>query len=113
MQMKLVAQHLSEEAIIASVKNWKTVDALGASDMRSVSEDNGDDSSEVMVPELNKVLRNVNEVVTLLEQRTNTEHLQLLHVVNIKQCVLRKCSYWCEQTASSPLSWVSVVLFCL
>jgi hypothetical protein len=64
-----VAQHLSEEKdIAASVKNGKTADELGASDTGSDSEDNGDDSCEVVVPKLSKVLENIKEVMTWLEQ---------------------------------------------
>jgi hypothetical protein len=60
-------QNLSEEDTAASVKNRKTTEELGTSDRRSNSEDNGDDSCEVMVPKLSKVLQNINEVMTWLE----------------------------------------------
>jgi hypothetical protein len=60
-------QHLSEEDIAASVKNGKTTDELGASDTGSDSEGNGDDSCEVVVPKLSKVLENINEVMTWLD----------------------------------------------
>jgi hypothetical protein len=72
-----VAQHLSQEDIAASVTNGKTTDELGASDTGSNSEDNGDYSCEVVVPKLSKVLENINEVMTWLEQ-TDSEHLHLL-----------------------------------
>jgi hypothetical protein len=84
-----IARRLIEEDIAASVKNGKTTDELGASDTRSDSEDNGDDSCEVMVPKLNKVLENINEVMTWLEQQTDSEYLHLLHLVNIKKYVLK------------------------
>jgi hypothetical protein len=90
----LVMQHLSEEDITASVKNGKTTDELGASD----SEDNSDDSCEVVVPKLSKVLENINEAMTWLEQQTYSEHLRLLHLVNIKQYVLIKRSHHFRQT---------------
>jgi hypothetical protein len=83
-----VAQHLNEDDIAASVKDGKTTDRLGASDTGSDSEDNGDYTCEVMVPKLSKVLENINEVMTWLEQQTDSEHLHLLHLVNIKQYVL-------------------------
>jgi hypothetical protein len=86
-------QHLSEEDIAASVKNVKTTDKLETSDTGSDSEDNGVDSCEVVIPELSKVLENVNEVMTWLEQQTDREHLHLLHLVNIKQYVLKKRSH--------------------
>jgi hypothetical protein len=63
-----IVQHLSEEDIAASVKNGKTTDELGASDTGSNSEDNGDDSCEVVIPKLSKVLENINEEMTWLEQ---------------------------------------------
>jgi hypothetical protein len=47
------------------------------------SEDNGGDSCEVVVPKLSKVLENINKVMTWLEQQTDSEHLHLLHLVNI------------------------------
>jgi hypothetical protein len=46
------------------VKNWKAADILGASDTGSDAENNSDDSCEVVVPKLNKMLENVNEVMT-------------------------------------------------
>jgi mevalonate kinase len=46
-------------------------------------------SCEVAVPKFSKVLKNINEVVTWLEQQTDSEHLHLLHLVNIKQYVLK------------------------
>jgi hypothetical protein len=63
-----LTQHLSEEDIATSVKNGKTTDELGASDTGSDSEDNSDDSCEVVEPKLSKVLENINEVMTWLEQ---------------------------------------------
>jgi hypothetical protein len=66
------------------VKNGKTTDELGASDTGSDSAGNGNDSCEVVVPKLSKVLENINEVMTWLEQQTDSEHLHLLHLVNIK-----------------------------
>jgi hypothetical protein len=93
-----VVQHLNEEDIAASVKNEKTTDELGASDIGSDSEDNGDDSCEVVVPKLSKVLENINGVMTWLEQQTDSEHLHLLHLVNIKQYVLKKRSHQFLQT---------------
>jgi hypothetical protein len=95
----LVVQHLSEEDIAASVRNGKTTDKLGAIDAGSVLEDNGDDSCEVVVPKLSKVLGNINEVMAWLEQQTDSERLHLLHLVNIKQYVLKKCSHQFRQTA--------------
>jgi hypothetical protein len=56
----LVEQHLSYENIAASVKCGKTTDELGASD----SENSHNDSCEIVVTELNKILENVNEVMT-------------------------------------------------
>jgi hypothetical protein len=56
-----VTQHLSEEDIAASVNNGKTAEELGASDTGSDSEGNGNDSCEVVVPKLSKVLENINE----------------------------------------------------
>jgi hypothetical protein len=43
-----------------------------------------------MVPKLSKVLENMNEVMTWLEQQTDSENLHMLHLVNIKQYVLKK-----------------------
>jgi hypothetical protein len=68
-----VEKHFSEEDIAASVKNGKTTDKLGASDTGSDSEDNGGDSCEVVVPKLSKVLENINEVMTWLEQQTDSD----------------------------------------
>jgi hypothetical protein len=56
----LIVQHLSE----ACVKNWKAADRLGASDTGSDAENNSDDSCEVVGPKLNKMLENVNEMMT-------------------------------------------------
>jgi L-lactate utilization protein LutC len=39
-----------------------------------------------------KVVENVTEVMTWLEQQADSGHLHLLHVINIKQYVLEKCS---------------------
>jgi tRNA/tmRNA/rRNA uracil-C5-methylase (TrmA/RlmC/RlmD family) len=64
---------------------------LGASVTGSYSENNADDSCEVVVPKLNKMIENINEMMTGLEQQTDSEHLHLLHVANIKQYVL-KCT---------------------
>jgi hypothetical protein len=58
-----VSQHLSEEDIAASMKNGKTTEELGASGTGSDSEDNGDNSCEVVVPKLGKMLENINEVM--------------------------------------------------
>jgi hypothetical protein len=52
-----------------------------------------------MVPKLSKVLENMNEVMTWLEQQTDSENLHLLHLVNIKQYVLKKRSHQFRQTA--------------
>jgi hypothetical protein len=41
----------------------QTTDKLGASDIRSDSENNGNDSCEVVVPKLSKVLENISEVI--------------------------------------------------
>jgi hypothetical protein len=63
----LVVQHLGEEDITSSVKSGKTADEFGAYDTGSDSEnssDDSDDSSETAVPKLNKVLENINEVMT-------------------------------------------------
>jgi hypothetical protein len=84
-----VSQHLSEEDIATSMKNGKTTDELGASDIGSDPEDNGDDSCEMVVPKLSKVLENINEVMTWLEQQTDSEHLHLLHLDNTEQYVLK------------------------
>jgi hypothetical protein len=46
-----------------------------------------------MVPELSKALENNNELMTWLEQQTDCKHLHLLHLANIKQYVLKKCSH--------------------
>jgi hypothetical protein len=86
-------QHLSEEDIATSEKNGKTTDALGPRDTGGYSEVNGDDSYEVVVPELSKDIENINEEMSCLEQQTNSEHHHLLYLVNIKQCVLKKCSH--------------------
>jgi hypothetical protein len=94
----LVARHFSEEDIATPVKNGKTTDRLGASDTGSDSEGNGCDSCKVMVPKLSKVLENINEVMTWLAQQTDSEQLYLLHLVNIMQYVLRKCSHQFQQT---------------
>jgi hypothetical protein len=48
-------QHCSEGAVTASVKNGKADDELGAGDTGSDSENNTDDSCEVMVLKLSKV----------------------------------------------------------
>jgi hypothetical protein len=52
---------------VASVKN-----VHAASD--TVTWDNDYDCCKVVVPTLNKVLENFNEVVTLLEHQTDTQH---------------------------------------
>jgi hypothetical protein len=93
-----VTQHLSEEAIATSVKNGKKTGGLGANDTRIDSENNGDDSCEVVVPKLSKVLENINEVMTRLEQQTDSEHLHLLHLVNIKKYVLKEYNHQFLQT---------------
>jgi hypothetical protein len=59
---------LSEEDIATSLKNVKTTDEIGASDTESDSEDNGDDCLEVVARKFSKVLENINEVMTWLEQ---------------------------------------------
>jgi hypothetical protein len=89
----LVTQHLGKEDTVSSMKNGKTTDALGTSDTGSDSENNGDDSCEVSVPKLRKLIENINEVMIWLEQQTDSEHFHLLHVLNIKQYVLKKCSH--------------------
>jgi hypothetical protein len=94
----LITQHLSEDDIAASVKNGKTTDELRTSDTGSDSEDTADYSCEVVIPKLSKVLENINEVMTWLGQQTDSEHLHLLHLVNIKQYALRKCSLHFRQT---------------
>jgi hypothetical protein len=50
-----VAQHLTKEDIAASVRNGKATDELGASDIGNDSEDNGDNSCEVVVQKLSKI----------------------------------------------------------
>jgi hypothetical protein len=92
-----VAQHLSEENIAASMKNGKATDELATSGTGSDSEDNGDDSCEVVVSKLRKVLENINEVTTWLGQETDSEHLLLPHLVNIRQYVLIECSHQFRQ----------------
>jgi hypothetical protein len=72
------------------VKNVKTTDKPENSDTGRDSEDNGHDPCEVVIPELSKVLVNIKEVMTWFEQQTDSEHLHLLHLVNIKQYVLKK-----------------------
>jgi hypothetical protein len=86
-------QHLSEKDTVASVKNGKTNDEHRVSDIRSGSKDKGDDSCEVVIPKLSKELQNINEVMTWLKQQTDNEHFHLLHLVNIKQYVLKKFSH--------------------
>jgi hypothetical protein len=86
-------QHLSEKDIAGFVQNGKTTVELEANDTGSDLEDSGDDSCAVVVPKLSKVLQNINELMTWVEQQTDSEHLHLLHPANIKQCVLRKCSH--------------------
>jgi hypothetical protein len=72
------------------VKNGNTADEFEASDTGSDSENNADDSYEVTVPKLCKILENIIEVMTWLEQQTDNEHLDVLLLVNIKQCFLKK-----------------------
>jgi hypothetical protein len=72
------------------VKNWKGADTLGASDTGSDAENNSDDSCEAVVPKLNKMLENVNEVMTRLEQQTDSEHLPVLHLASVKQYDLKR-----------------------
>jgi hypothetical protein len=66
------SQHLGKEGIASSVKDGNKTDELGASDSGSDSEYNGDDSCEVLVPKLSKVLEIINEVMTWLEQQTDS-----------------------------------------
>jgi hypothetical protein len=94
----LIIQHLSDEKIAASVKNGETTDEPQASDTGSDSEQNGSDSCDVVVPKLSEVLENINEVMTQLEKQTDSELLYLLHLVNIEQYVLKKCSHQFQQT---------------
>jgi hypothetical protein len=47
-------------------------------------------SCEVVVPNLSKILENINEVKRWLEEECDSEHLHLLHLINIKQYVLKK-----------------------
>jgi hypothetical protein len=67
------------------VKNEKENDKHGASDAQSDSENNSDDSSDAVVPTMSKMPENINEVIIWLGQQTHSEHLHLLHLVNIKQ----------------------------
>jgi hypothetical protein len=78
--------YLNEEDLRASVKIGKTTDGIGASDSK-----NNDHSCEVVVPKLSTVC-NVNEVMTCLKYHTVNEHLHLLHMINIKHYVLKRCS---------------------
>lgn len=73
-------QHLMEESITA-VKNRKTTSDLEASEV--TQKNSSDDSREVSVPKLSKVLKNVNKVMISLEQQTKSEHLYSLHLANI------------------------------
>jgi hypothetical protein len=57
----------------------KTANGLGASN----SENNSDYSCEVVVPKMSKGLENMTEVMTWLEQQTDSEHLHLLNLINI------------------------------
>jgi hypothetical protein len=45
-----------------------------------------------VIPKLSKVLENMNDVMTWLEQQTDDEHLRLLNLASIKQCILKKSS---------------------
>jgi hypothetical protein len=76
----------------------KTQCELRVSNIGSDSEDNSDESCEVVVPKLSKVLENIKEVMTWLDQQTNGKHLHLLHFVNIKQYVLKTHSHQFQQT---------------
>jgi hypothetical protein len=54
-----VTQYLIEGDIAASVKSWKTTHEHGVSDAGSNSENNTDDSFELAVPRLDKMIENI------------------------------------------------------
>jgi hypothetical protein len=56
---KLRLQSISVKKISVSLRNRKTTDEVGASDTKSDSEDNGDDSWEIVVLKLNEMLENI------------------------------------------------------
>jgi hypothetical protein len=89
----LVIQYLSEKDVKASVQNGRTTNELGTSDTGSHPRNSTDGTYEVVVPKLSGVVKYVNEVMTWLEQQTDSELLHLLHVANIKHYALRKCSH--------------------
>jgi hypothetical protein len=95
-----ICEYLNEYNTAASVKNGKTTNKLQASDKESDSEDNCDDPCEVVVPKLNKMLENINKVMTRLEEQTDSEHIHLLHLVNITQYVPKKHNNHFQQTTS-------------
>jgi hypothetical protein len=47
----------------------------------------------VVVTKLSEVLENINEVMTWLEGQPDNEYLDLLHLVNINQYVLKNFSH--------------------
>lgn len=64
------------------MQNGKTTNELGTSDTGSHPRNNTDDMCEAfeeVVPKLSRVLGNINEVVTWLEQQIGSELLHLLH----------------------------------
>jgi hypothetical protein len=60
---------IGEEDIAASAKSRKIRDKLGASGTGSDSENNCDDSCEVVVPKLSEVLENMNDDMVRREWR--------------------------------------------
>jgi hypothetical protein len=95
----LVAQRLSEDDIAFSAKNGKTTDKREPIDTGSESGDDGGDSCKMALPKLSKAVGNINEVTTRLEQQTDSEHLQLLPLLDMAQHVLKKsCSCHLRQT---------------
>jgi hypothetical protein len=61
----------SEEDIAFSVKTGTTTVELRGSDTGSDSEGNGEDSCEMVIPKLSRVLENINEVINDMVSTTD------------------------------------------
>jgi hypothetical protein len=71
------------------VKSGKKNKEQRAPDNDRTQEDSGDGLCTAVVPKLNKMLRNINDMMTWLEHQTDSEHLHSLHLTSIKNYILK------------------------